>query len=415
MALKKCKECGAKVSTRATACPSCGAPIKAKASAVSTGCGCLIMIVFAIICAGVFWTPDGTSTSKTSTPAPSNAPDQKAQPDGEETAAHETREADATPSFALDGDVTLTLSVAKQPDNRVRLNGNTNLPPGTKLMLSVNEQIENGFLGQSSCFVADDGTFESEAFGPEGGLNDGRYIANVTMPIPALQPAKIKLVIGAKGENLKGPLVEKGSFGVTVSQKTDFAIGENADAAQATRKKEAEAVTAALKRNVCVLLEQLLKFKDEPKFREYGFGTGGPYNKWLKSVERLRDSTPTGRNPIPLLVRTAPGDLLMLGMEYMQKGETDYTRQMLPELKETIGFAEYLALNSNPDSKTDPESKAETEFRMWRDMTGKFSVEATLVERTESNVVLRKKDGTTINVPITKLSTADVEYLDRRR
>ena len=104
----------------------------------------------------------------------------------------------------------------------------------------------------------------------------------------------------------------------------------------------------------------------------------------------------------------------MLGMEYMQNGETDYTRQMLPELRKTIGFAEYLALKSKPAPRTEHETKAETGFRMWRDLTGKFSVEATLVEKTESNVVLQKKDGTTINVPITKLSAADVEYLNRR-
>ena len=275
----------------------------------------------------------------------------------------------ATYSIALDGDVTLTLNVTKQPDKRVQLKGTTNLPPGTKLMLSVSEKMEDGFLGQSSCFVSNDGTFESEAFGPKGGLKDGRYVAEATMPIPSVQSAEVKRVIGSKGENLSGPLVEKGRFGVTLSQQAEFAIGENADAAQAERKSDAEAATAALKKSVCELLEQLLKFKDEPKFKEYGFGTGGPYNKWLKSVEALRDSTPTGQHPIPLLVRTAPGDLLMMGMDYMRKGETDYTRQMLPELKKTIDFEAYL------DAKKKPKTEAPSAFRTWRDTTGKFSVD----------------------------------------
>lgn len=313
-----------------------------------------------------------------------------------------------TYSFALDGDVTLTLNVTKQSDKRVRLDGRTNLPPGTKLTLSVSEKIENGVLGQSSSFVSNDGTFESEAFGPKAGLKDGRYVAEATMPIPALQSAEVKRVIGTEGENLSGPLVEKGRFGVTVSQQAEFAIGANADAAQAERKSEAEAATAALKKSVCELLEQLLKFKDEPKFKKFGFGIGGPYNKWLKSVEALRDSTPTGQHQIPLLVRTAPGDLLMMGMGYMRKGETDYTRQMLPELKKTIDFDAYLG------AKRKPKTEAPSAFRTWRDSTGKFSVGATLVEKTKTHVVPRKRDGSTVTVPITTLSAADVEFVRRQ-
>jgi hypothetical protein len=44
-------------------------------------------------------------------------------------------------------------------------------------MLSVQEKTEDGFLGQSSCFVSAKGEFDSEAFGPSGGLKDGRYLA----------------------------------------------------------------------------------------------------------------------------------------------------------------------------------------------------------------------------------------------
>lgn len=54
MALKKCRECGSKVSTRAVACPSCGAPIKRKSTTFSSGCGCLLMLVFAVLCIVIF-------------------------------------------------------------------------------------------------------------------------------------------------------------------------------------------------------------------------------------------------------------------------------------------------------------------------------------------------------------------------
>lgn len=43
MALIACRECGNRISPKAAACPSCGAPQKRKRSVVSTGCGCLLV------------------------------------------------------------------------------------------------------------------------------------------------------------------------------------------------------------------------------------------------------------------------------------------------------------------------------------------------------------------------------------
>ncbi|MEM6331194.1 MAG: SHD1 domain-containing protein [Planctomycetota bacterium] len=306
----------------------------------------------------------------------------------------------------FDGDVSLTLNVTEVAGKRVRLNGTTSLPSGTKLMLSVQEKMENGFMGQSSCSVSTDGAFESETFGPRGGLKDGRYVAQVTMPIAAVQPAAVKEVIGSNGEKLTGPLVENGSFGVTVSEQKEFTIGVMPDAAQAERKQKTEADIVALKRQLCIYLEQLLDFKDEPRFKTFGFGTGGPYNKWLKDVEALRDAQPKGLHPIPLLLRAAPGDLMMLGMDYLRTSESDYSRQMLPEIKDTIDFDAYLAAKSQ-------RATPQPAFRTWHDTTGKFSVEASLVTINDDHVVLRKRDGTTVNVPLSKLSTQDVEFIEK--
>lgn len=249
----------------------------------------------------------------------------------------------------LDGDVTIDVNVTELPGRRIRLNGTTNLPTSTNLMLSVEERMQGGFRGQSKCSVASDGSFDSEAFGPHGGLKDGLYVAEVMMPIARVQPDNVKKVIGENGENLSGPLVENGSFGVTLSAKKEFTIG-GAQAAQAQqqRAKDAEESITKLKSDVCVQLERLLAFKDKQDFKTYGFGKGGPYHKWLTDVEALRNSQPKGAtHPVPLVLRAAPGDLIMLGMEYMQKqGETDYTRQILPELQQTIGYADYLTTKS---------------------------------------------------------------------
>jgi hypothetical protein len=51
------------------------------------------------------------------------------------------------------------------------------------------------------------------------------------------------------------------------------------------------------------------------------------------------------------------------------------------------------------------------EYRTWRDSTGRFSVEAALVERDGEMVILQSRDGRKINVPIERLSRQDRVFL----
>lgn len=245
-------------------------------------------------------------------------------------------------SSAFGLNVNLMIKVIKLPDNRVQINGKTNLPVGTQLMLSVEENAENGFWGQSNCVVSNNGDFNSEVFGPNDGLKDGRYIAEVLMPVPAVQPPSVLEIIGRNGEKLTGNLVSKDEFGIVVSQKEEFTIGLSPDAAQKERRKKENYEIDRLKKQLCVYLDQLLSFKDDPKFKKHGFAKGGPFNKWLINVEKLRDDQPIGDNQIPIALRVAPGDLLMIGMDFMQKGDTNFTRNKLPELKGKIDFESYL-------------------------------------------------------------------------
>ena len=70
-------------------------------------------------------------------------------------------------------------------------------------------------------------------------------------------------------------------------------------------------------------LAELDSFKSDPKFHQLGFGIGGPFSSWLKSVESKRDAP-----DFSFLERVAVGDLEMLGLEYIStKGrENEYTR-----------------------------------------------------------------------------------------
>lgn len=131
----------------------------------------------------------------------------------------------------LTGPVTLTISIVRLPGHRLRVRGSTNLPPDTALLITVTKKAESSGP-QSKCSVSADGQFESETLMPQKGFRPGTYLAEVVMPIPAVQPRQVQEVIGRNGEHLSGPLVEKGTLGVTVRATKEFTVGGDIEAAQ---------------------------------------------------------------------------------------------------------------------------------------------------------------------------------------
>ena len=67
-------------------------------------------------------------------------------------------------------------------------------------------------------------------------------------------------------------------------------------------------------------------------------------------------------------------------------------------------------LSLEPLDATDPDG-----WRTFRDRTGKFEVEARMVETRGDKVILEKRDGSTIDVPLEKLSDTDQEYVGQQR
>ena len=84
-----------------------------------------------------------------------------------------------------------------------------------------------------------------------------------------------------------------------------------------------------------ILYNDLLIFKNEKEFIEKGFGIGGPYNYWIKNVERFKNHPDSN-----LLIKKGFlfGDLEILGLEYVSsKGEeTEYSRYMRSTIDKTI-------------------------------------------------------------------------------
>jgi len=75
---------------------------------------------------------------------------------------------------------------------------------------------------------------------------------------------------------------------------------------------------------------ELIEFKNKKDFHEFGFGIGGKYNTWQKSVQNGRNNENYNN-----LLKVSFGDLETLGIEYLQnKGkENDYTKFVSEEFK----------------------------------------------------------------------------------
>jgi len=171
-------------------------------------------------------------------------------------------------------------------------------------------------------------------------------------------------------------------------------------------KPTANAETLAFQNKACELLDELLSFKDDPKFKDAGFSIGGPYNRWMRDVQKFIESTPKGLNgPIPLDVRTVSTDLMLIGMDYMREGETQFIRDRLPEVRERVHYDDFKRNKNKPPPR----------YRVWKDSTGQFEVTAVLLDRSDGFVTLKKQSGETIRVPLAKISRHDMEYLARER
>lgn len=293
------------------------------------------------------------------------------------------------------------------PGKRAKLIGKTNLPPGTEIELRVAERAGIGFKDGTSCKVKENGTYSFSFFGPRDGLEDGLYVAKAMM-IASDQSAPVKQIIGDKGQLMAGPLVQNSRRESRVSVSTEFGVGKTPRVTHAAKLRKIADETARIQRLTCELLEELLAFKDKSDFRAIGFGRAGPYYRWLKSVQNLRGEIPNGPHPIPSEIRTAPGYLLGLGLEFKDIDESEFTRTILPELKTAIRFEAYLAAKKTKELA----SRVSASYRAWTDKSGKFKVEAKLVERKKRWVILKDKTGKSVKVMRSRLSKVDRDYLE---
>lgn len=302
-----------------------------------------------------------------------------------------------TPALKIEGDAAISLEVVRNAIQDVSLTGTSNLPKGTKLALRIVEQLENGIVEETACFVSDKGNFQSNPFSRSQVLPDGLYSAEVTLS-PSGQTQHVLNAIGDRGQHLKGPLVQNGPLGATLSHKIEFKIGLKPEESQAKRQKQIDDVITSVTHKFCAQLEQLLDIKYLAK--QYG-ESPLPYEIWSKDVKPLRADA----YGIPARVLKIPELLLKLQLD-MKTGQTEAViNQQLQAIKEVIKFDKYLAEKYELPIKS-------SDYRKWQHANGMFEIDTLLVGKKDDRVLLRRRDGTQLTMPISLFSTQDIEYIE---
>ena len=121
---------------------------------------------------------------------------------------------------ALDPTFKLDIETPQRPV----VSGQTNLPDGTELMITVSRK-ESSYLAQDKVKV-NGGKFRSQQFSQRGvNFNPGKYSVQVLMPFPSGQSKSVRAIVGEHGENLKGALVKHESQGNLVKYNLTFQVG----------------------------------------------------------------------------------------------------------------------------------------------------------------------------------------------
>lgn len=107
------------------------------------------------------------------------------------------------------------------------------------------------------------------------------------------------------------------------------------------------------------------------------------------------------------------GPVYVVGTSNLEEGTPPMTiliSVLESELKEAMNGSKSTDGDSASASENSKTAVA-TSLRTWKDRSGKYQIEARLLEFDGTKVVLKKEDGTEVTVPFAKLSDADRNYL----
>jgi hypothetical protein len=249
------------------------------------------------------------------------------------------------------------------------------------------------------------------------------------MPIVRLQPESVRRIFGEKGERLTGSLIERSDLGVSASVSKEFVIGgEQAADEQASRlQQEIETYRDLLQRIkkletelIDTRKQRLLENPDDLR----SLGKWGQFARQFRAnqdavnadIEKLKDMG------AKLRLVAANGDLGVMFLATASSNQQEFSKVSSIYSESVLGVLDFINELETKLSAVKPIQSAEipklpTEAspRTWKDNTGKFSVEATLVEVLDKEIVLEKADGTRINVSIERLCEEDRKLVEKAR
>lgn len=108
--------------------------------------------------------------------------------------------------------VAISTGASILPDRRLSVEGETNLPDGTRVQVIVEREASS--VRWHARTSINQGGFEAGPFGSGSGLPDGGYIVRVQSSEASVQPASVQARIGSHGEHLSGDLVSQSRHGL---------------------------------------------------------------------------------------------------------------------------------------------------------------------------------------------------------
>jgi hypothetical protein len=195
-----------------------------------------------------------------------------------------------TPSAAaglppLSDGVVLSASVQDDPGRRPVVAGETNLPDGAEGIASIESKTTK--KRGSDKFTVQGGRFRAGPFSDgRQGLAPGNYTLDVTIAIAQVQPPQVRAVIGQNGENLRGPLVERGGIGTSVELSQDFRLDAQGKVTAGTDKAAVEQSTQASLKEARAVLQALQEL--ERQGREMESLRGDDVDKLRRCGELMR-------------------------------------------------------------------------------------------------------------------------------
>lgn len=133
--------------------------------------------------------------------------------------------ANSLPAGPMVEAVTLSAQVSSVREGKLQVQGETNLPSGTKLSVNLGSETVKSISEVTATVTK--GAFAVTLPVDNAGLEVGNYQIKVVVSVAASQPKSVQTIIGEQGQHLTGPLIKDISWGGRIAERVfPYTVGE---------------------------------------------------------------------------------------------------------------------------------------------------------------------------------------------